>query len=285
MAGIPDGITTALVHLDAPVSFIGEVGRIHATVTSNVPLVWAATGTPIGNFVDNVSLDPGVPLELELPHTDQAGFLDGAGNALKGWAYRIEVTYERDGQTIPFPARDFQIVGKQTNVDLALIPSGQASAPVTAPQGTVMDVAGVTGSVTLAKLNLDKVENTLDVDKPVSKATAAELQKKADATAVSTALNEKAPVNSPSFTGTVSGVSKSMVGLGSVDNTSDSAKATAIAKQMGDPGTPVGAAVTASIAAQVPSAFASYSSVEAAEIAYGKGAFRTGAIILIQPSA
>jgi hypothetical protein len=33
-----------------------------------------------------------------------------------------------------------------------------------------------------------------------------------------------APTNSPTFTGTVSGISKSMVGLGSVDNTTDAAK-------------------------------------------------------------
>jgi hypothetical protein len=40
-------------------------------------------------------------------------------------------------------------------------------------------------------------------------------------TATQTALNLKAPINSPTFTGTVSGITKSMVGLGNVDNTSD----------------------------------------------------------------
>lgn len=37
-------------------------------------------------------------------------------------------------------------------------------------------------------------------------------------------LDLKAPLESPTFTGTVSGVTKAMVGLGSVDNTADSAK-------------------------------------------------------------
>ncbi len=36
-----------------------------------------------------------------------------------------------------------------------------------------------------------------------------------------TALNAKAPLASPTFTGTVSGIDKAMVGLGSVDNTTD----------------------------------------------------------------
>ena len=44
------------------------------------------------------------------------------------------------------------------------------------------------------------------------------------ATTISSALGLKAPTDSPTFTGTVSGITKSMVGLGNVDNTSDSSK-------------------------------------------------------------
>jgi hypothetical protein len=43
-------------------------------------------------------------------------------------------------------------------------------------------------------------------------------------TTIATGLATKAPLASPTFTGTVSGVTKAMVGLGSVDNTADSAK-------------------------------------------------------------
>lgn len=39
-----------------------------------------------------------------------------------------------------------------------------------------------------------------------------------------TALDAKAPLASPTFTGTVSGITKAMVGLSNVDNTADSAK-------------------------------------------------------------
>jgi len=48
---------------------------------------------------------------------------------------------------------------------------------------------------------------------------------------VNTALDLKAPLASPTFTGTVSGITKTMVGLGSVDNTSDSAKPVSTAAQ------------------------------------------------------
>ena len=44
-------------------------------------------------------------------------------------------------------------------------------------------------------------------------------------------LDAKASLESPAFTGTVSGVSKAMVGLSSVDNTADSAKPVSTAQQ------------------------------------------------------
>lgn len=62
-------------------------------------------------------------------------------------------------------------------------------------------------SVTTADLSLDNVTNTSDASKPVS-------------TAQQTALNLKANLASPTFTGTVSGVTAAMVGLGNVTNES-----------------------------------------------------------------
>ena len=67
-------------------------------------------------------------------------------------------------------------------------------------------------------VGLGSVDNTSDANKPVSNAT-------------QTALNLKANLASPTFTGTVSGVTKAMVGLGSVDNTSDASKPISTATQ------------------------------------------------------
>lgn len=44
-------------------------------------------------------------------------------------------------------------------------------------------------------------------------------------------LGDKAPINNPTFTGTVGGITKSMVGLGNVDNTSDANKPISSATQ------------------------------------------------------
>jgi len=51
------------------------------------------------------------------------------------------------------------------------------------------------------------------------------------ATTTATAIGLKAPLANPTFTGTVSGITKTMVGLGSVDNTADTAKPVSTAQQ------------------------------------------------------
>ena len=85
---------------------------------------------------------------------------------------------------------------------------------------TVTSVNTKTGAVTVTQsdVGLGNVDNPSDVNKPVS-------------TATQTALDLKAPLANPTFTGTVSGVSKAMVGLGNVDNTSDNDKPVSTAQQ------------------------------------------------------
>jgi hypothetical protein len=78
---------------------------------------------------------------------------------------------------------------------------------------SVTSVAGQQGVVVLGKsdVGLANVDNTADTAKPVSSAQ-------------QTALNLKAPLASPAFTGTPTGITKSHVGLANVDNTADTAK-------------------------------------------------------------
>lgn len=88
---------------------------------------------------------------------------------------------------------------------------------------------------------LSNVNNTADSSKPVSNAQQVALSLKANlslvsnvnntsdankpvSTAQQTAFNLKANLASPTFTGTVQGITAAMVGLGNVDNTSDANK-------------------------------------------------------------
>jgi len=72
------------------------------------------------------------------------------------------------------------------------------------------------GAVTSAKIATGTI-----VDADINAAAAIATSK---ISGLDTALGLKAPLDSPTFTGTVSGITKTMVGLGSVDNTADSAK-------------------------------------------------------------
>jgi hypothetical protein len=99
------------------------------------------------------------------------------------------------------------------------------------PTSRTVNGQALTANVTLTKsdVGLGNVDNTSDANKPVS-------------TATQTALNLKANIASPTFTGTVTiptgasitaptGIVKADVGLGNVDNTSDANKPVSTATQ------------------------------------------------------
>lgn len=86
-------------------------------------------------------------------------------------------------------------------------------APIDSPTFT-----GTVAGITKSMVGLGNVDNTSDVNKPISSAT-------------QTAIDLKAPLANPTFTGTVSGITKSMVGLGNVDNTTDLNKPISTATQ------------------------------------------------------
>ena len=83
-------------------------------------------------------------------------------------------------------------------------------------------------SIDKNSIGLSNVNNTADTAKPISNATKVALDRKAD----TADLDLKAPLASPTFTGTVAGITKSMVGLANVDNTADTAKPISNATQI-----------------------------------------------------
>ena len=103
--------------------------------------------------------------------------------------------------------------------------TGTASSPAIAT-GAITD-AKIASGINPTKVGLGNVNNTSDLLKPISTATQTAL----DAKASSISLALKAPIDAPSFTGTVSGITKTMVGLGNVDNTTDASKPISTATQ------------------------------------------------------
>jgi hypothetical protein len=105
-------------------------------------------------------------------------------------------------------------------------------APIDSPTFT-----GTVAGITKSMVGLSNVDNTTDANKPISSATQTALDAKLASATASTTYETitnvalKAPIANPTFTGTVAGITKTMVGLDSVDNTSDAAKPVSTAQQ------------------------------------------------------
>lgn len=120
-------------------------------------------------------------------------------------------SYQVSGQTIDtFVLRQSNGAGQAIDVKLATV----AYVGALSPSDSIMVMNTSTRRRSLlapadlkSNLQLNLVNNTSDANKPVSSAT-------------QTALNLKSNLASPTFTGTVAGVTASMVGLGSVTNES-----------------------------------------------------------------
>jgi len=150
---LPAGVTTCLVSKKAPVSFGGGQAKVYLEITPSVRLVHTATGTPLADFLEVIAPLEGGVAQAALPHTDQPGFQDEAGNAFINWHYTARVRYEKDGNKKHLPLFAFQIPSGQTALDLSAVPAGPAALPTSAPIAVVTSINGQTGPVTVEGVN------------------------------------------------------------------------------------------------------------------------------------
>ena len=145
---LPAGVTTCLVFMKAPVSFGGAAGGVEVEITPSVRLVHTETGTQLIDFIESISPADGTVAQLMLPHTNQPGFQDEAGNAFVNWHYTARVRLKKTGhQPKSLPLFSFQIPAGQTEIDLAKVPHGVAELPTSAPIAVVTSLNGQTGAV------------------------------------------------------------------------------------------------------------------------------------------
>ena len=114
-------------------------------------------------------------------------------------------------------------LGNDANLSTTLTNAIALKAPLASPTFT-----GTVSGITKSMVGLGSVDNTADSAKPVSTATQTALDLKL---ASATAATTYAPLNAPTFTGTVSGITSTMVGLGNVANTADANKPVSTATQ------------------------------------------------------
>jgi hypothetical protein len=126
---------------------------------------------------------------------------------------------------------DYDSVNDALDIDSTVATKTYADSAVSTHSSDTTDVHGIANTANLAtKTYADNAVSTHDSD-TTSVHGIADTSALALTATVNTALDLKANLAGPTFTGTVSGITKSMVGLGSVDNTSDSAKPVSTAAQ------------------------------------------------------
>jgi hypothetical protein len=162
----------------------------------------------------------------------EIGYLDSATSNIQAQINGVVATVSSDYTTLSglitaeASARSAAISTINTangTQDVAIATKSPIESPTFTGTVTVPTLA-VTGSasgITKTMVGLANVDNTADADKPVSSAAQTALDAKL---AVATAASTYAPIASPTFTGTVSGVTKAHVGLENVDNTADASK-------------------------------------------------------------
>ena len=188
--------------------------------------------TAVGTLGNSVS-EGYVPLSL-LDQADGVATLDADGY-VPLTELNPTVVITTSDQTLTNKTLTSPIINNPTGITKSDVGLGNvdntsdANKPVSTAQATAISTAK-SEAITAA------TEAILGVDVPAALNTldelAAALNDDANyAATITTALGTKAPLNSPTFTGIVNGITKAMVGLGSVDNTADTAKPISTATQ------------------------------------------------------
>jgi hypothetical protein len=153
---LPAGVTTATVTAGVPVTHTGAPVKAFVSIEPSVFLVHTATGTPLVDFLEELSINEGVAGQFTLPHTDQAGFQDENGNSYTNWYYTARVSYSTPSKakTKAPKIKVFQLATGQVTVDLDALPGGAPALPYTAPIATVTSFGGRTGPITLQEGDL-----------------------------------------------------------------------------------------------------------------------------------
>lgn len=145
---LPTGVLTRPVTLAAPVTHAGDTLTVRVTIEPSHTIVHAATGTALANIVTDNSADPGTGLLLDVPVTDQAGFIDTAGNSFTGWAYTARIELVDALGKSKYLVKKFAVPSSLTDLDLMMVPGGNPAAPIIAATPLVLSVAGLAGVVT-----------------------------------------------------------------------------------------------------------------------------------------
>lgn len=141
---LPEGVTTCTVTFGTTTDFAGNPVTTKIAFKPSTTVLWVATGTPLIGVSTTVTSDDGEG-SIELPHTDQPGFVDVNGLPVVDWSYIATGQWESaGGERIPF-RKEFLLPSYQTTVDLDLVYGGAVG--VVPPAPTMIGPPGPAGPI------------------------------------------------------------------------------------------------------------------------------------------
>jgi acetyl esterase/lipase len=149
---LPAGVSTFELLFGKTFDFEGTPLRTDLVITPSHELVWEATGDRLVPIKVSKDANEGEYGSVNLPHTDQAGFVNLKGEAIIDWWYTVQST-DRKGRTAASgpKTRKLQATSDQLTIDLDLVPTDGSVGPVgSAVLPAVTSVNGETGAVTVA---------------------------------------------------------------------------------------------------------------------------------------
>lgn len=150
---LPPGVTTCRLTFGSPASgFTGEEVTTDIEIAPSHSIFHQATGAPLLAIPIRKRAELGLPGYVDLPHTDQAGFVDASGAEFTGWYYKVSGTWAGDGARVQFD-RNVQLLTGSAEVDLDLVPKGSVTPAVSTPILPVTSFLGKTGPIELEDLD------------------------------------------------------------------------------------------------------------------------------------
>lgn len=192
---LPAGITTATVLFGKDFDVLGGGNDVTLRITPSHTLIWEATGDRLTAFDVAVSAESDTVGTFELPHTDQAGFINEAGAEITDWWYTIVGTV-RAGRAQKTYTKRVQVSSDVTSFDLDTLPINGSVGPVgSVPLPTITSVNGQTGAVVLTASAIGAIPNTSEGRQALAEST--ELSATIEGAVLPYATRERSGVSQP----------------------------------------------------------------------------------------
>lgn len=151
---LPAGVTYAALGIGPIFDGLSRDARFTASVRpvfggSATHLAWTATGETLVDAT--VSIAARGTLTINLPHTDQAGWVDGSGNAVTLWHYLVRVAshFVMDGRLVEHSiTKQVQPLVGQATLAWDLLEDGTTADPEVTPGGGALALDGLTDVAT-----------------------------------------------------------------------------------------------------------------------------------------